>query len=266
MSFSDLAFGQYYPGGSLLHRLDPRTKALAALAYAVALFLTVSPFGLGLLAAALIAGLAAARVPPGWVWRSLKPLMLLVLFAFTLQLFVRSGYDSWQVGPLAIYRESARAGGILAVRLLLLALSGSLLVFTTPPVLLADGVSRLLSPLARLRLPVYDLALMMTIALRFVPQLLMELDRIAKAQAARGADPRRGGPLRRFRSLMPVLVPLLVTGFRQADELALAMESRCWRGGRTRTVRRRLRFGSIDAVFSTGFIMLLVAVAIVSGR
>lgn len=262
MSFSGLTFGQYYPGGSLLHRLDPRTKVLAALLYAIVLFLTVSPAGLGLLAAALVAGLAAARVPSGWVWRSVKPLFFLVLLAFALQLFVRSGSAYWQAGPLTIYQESAWAGGILVARLLLLALSGSLLVFTTPPVLLADGVSRLLAPLAWLRLPVYDLALMMTIALRFVPQLLMELDRIAKAQAARGADPRRGGPLRRFRNLMPVLVPLLVTSFRQADELALAMESRCWRGGRARTVRRRLRFGLIDAAFAAAIIMVMIVVII----
>lgn len=264
MSVSGTAFGQYFPGASLVHRLDPRVKALAALAYAIILFLTETPAGLGLLAAALIAGLAAARIPPAWVWRSVRPLLLLVALVFALQLLVTSGGAAWQVGPLTIYQEGVRVGGVLAARLPLLALSGSLLVLTTPPVLLADGISSLLSPLARLRLPVYDLALMVSIALRFIPQLLQESDRIIKAQAARGAVPGRGGPLRRFRSLMPVLVPLLVLSFRHADDLALAMEARCWRGGHRRTVRRRLHFGRADAAFAAGFILLMAVVITVS--
>lgn len=260
MSLTDLAIGQYFPGESLVHRLDPRTKLVAALAYAVVLFLTGSAAGLALLAAALAAAFAVTRVPPGLIWRSVRPLLFLLLLAFALQLLVRRGGEYWQAGPLVIYRDSVEAGGVMAARLLLLLLSGSLLSFTTPPVLFADGVSRLLAPLAWLRLPVYDLALMMTIALRFIPQLLMDLDRVIKAQAARGADLRRGGPFRRARGLLPVLVPLMVMSFRQADELALAMESRCWRGGRARTVRRRLRFGWIDAVFTAVFILILVVV------
>ena len=240
--------GQYFPGDSVMHRADPRTKIIAACAYVVALFL-VSGFGaLALMGAGLLAGIAVAGIPPTWLWRAVRPVLLLISITFLFQLFLAGGEEFWRLGPLPLYREGAVNGAFLAARLVLLVLSGSILTFTTPPVLLTDAMGRLMAPLAKIRVPAYELALMMTIALRFIPTLVMEVDRIIKAQKARGAVATGGGPVARARGILPVLIPLFVLSFRHADELAVAMESRCWRGGRGRTVRRKLRFGFNDLV------------------
>ncbi|RJQ42660.1 MAG: energy-coupling factor transporter transmembrane protein EcfT [Gaiellales bacterium] len=257
MKLAGAVIGQYFPGASVVHLLDPRMKILAAFAYAVALFLVGGYPGLILMAAALAAAVAVARIPARWLLRAIKPIVFLAGFTFIFQLFLRGGEVLASIGPLDVYEEGVRHGAFLAARLVLLVLSSAVLTFTTAPVLLTDGFSRLLSPLGKLRLPAYELSLMMSIALRFIPTLLMELDRIIKAQKARGAEPGRGGLVRRARSVLPVMVPLFVLSFRHADELALAMESRCYRGGRGRTVRRRLKLRARDAVF-----MVIVAVTI----
>lgn len=261
MQFADLVIGQYYPGRSFLHAVDPRVKIIAAILYVAALFVVTGFTGLALMAAALLVGLIVARIPPLWLLRGLRPVLLLVAVTFILQLFLQGGGEPLgRLGPVTVYSEGARDGAFLAARLALLVLSGSLLAFTTPPVLFADAFGSMLAPLARLRLPVQELVLMMTIALRFIPTLLTDLNRIIKAQMARGAEIGRGGPLKRARNMFPVLIPLFVMSFRHADELAMAMESRCWRGGRGRTVRRRLKFGWRDATFTLAFILLLLIV------
>jgi energy-coupling factor transport system permease protein len=257
--------GLYYPGDSLLHRVDPRSKIVASLVFVLALFAINSFGGLALMAAGLMTGISIARIPPAWLYRGLKPVLLLVAVTFLFQVLLRGGGEPIQLGPVTLYGEGLREGAFLASRLLLLVLSSTVLTFTTPPVMLTDGLSRLMAPLSRLRFPSYELALMMTIALRFIPTLIQEFDRIIKAQTARGADIRRGGPVRRARNLVPVLLPLFVMSFRHADDLALAMESRCYRGGRGRTSRRRLRFGLVDAAFAL-FMILLLAGGIWLGR
>lgn len=259
MKLGSAVIGQYFPGSSPIHELDPRAKIIAAFAYAVALFFIDDYAGLGLMAAVLLLAILVAAIPPVWLYRAIKPILFLAAFTFLFQLFLRGG-DNWaSIGPLNLYADGARRGAFLAARLVLLVLSSAVLTFTTAPVLLTDGLSRMISPLNRLRLPAYELSLMMSIALRFIPTLLMELDRIIKAQKARGAQPGRGGLSRRARSMMPILIPLFVLSFRHADELALAMESRCYRGGRGRTVRRKLKLGGHDAVFL--FIVVATAVA-----
>ncbi|MHB9112061.1 MAG: energy-coupling factor transporter transmembrane component T family protein [Thermoleophilia bacterium] len=258
MQVSNMISAQFYPGTSPLHSVDPRAKIVAAFAYVIVLFLLDSFSALVVMAVGLTAGIALAGLPPAWLWRSARPILFLIVFTAFFQVFLGGGTVIWQLGPLQIYREGIINTGFLAARLLLLVLSGSILTFTTPPVLLTDAMGRLMSPLAKLKLPVYELALMMTIALRFIPTLVMEVDRIIKAQKARGAL-SGGGPVARARSIMPVLVPLFVMSFRHADELAAAMESRCWRGGRGRTVRRKLAMGGGDAVFGLAVLAVLAA-------
>jgi energy-coupling factor transport system permease protein len=261
MKLGNAVIGQYFPGDSLIHELDPRTKIIAAFAYAIALFLVDSFTGLVVMALALVVAITIAAIPLDWLQRAVKPILFLAAFTILFQLFFRGG-EAWVTfGPLTLYEDGARHGAFLAARLVLLVLSSAILTFTTAPVLLTDGLSRMISPLNRLRIPAYELSLMMSIALRFIPTLLMELDRIIKAQKARGAQPGRGSLMKRARSMMPILVPLFVLSFRHADELALAMESRCYRGGRGRTVRRKLKLDRQDAVFMiiTG---LVIAVAV----
>lgn len=264
MQLSDMMIGQYFPGSSLLHRADPRLKIVALMMFAVALFFIDGFAGLLVMAAGLLLALALARVPPRWLLRSVRPVLALALITFAFQLFLHGGPLLGHIGPLALYRDGARQGGFLALRLLLLVLSGVTLSLTTPPVLLTDAFGRLMAPLARVGFPAYELALMMTIALRFIPALLAEADRIILAQAARGAG-LGGGLTGRVRALLPVLIPLFILSFSNADELAQAMESRCYRGGRGRTQRRRLALGRVDALFAL-LALLLVGAGIVIGR
>lgn len=265
MRLSTIVIGQFYPGNSLLHLADPRTKIVTAFLYMVVLFIVSGFTALLLLAAGVTAGIIVARIPPFWLYRAIKPVLILVVVTFLFQLLFYGGDVWWSIGPLNLYREGVLQGGFLALRLVLLIMSSSLLTFTTPPVRLTDGLGRLMAPLSRLRFPAHELAMMMTIALRFIPTLLMDADRVIKAQMARGAVSGRGGPIRRAKDTLPVLIPLFVMSFRHADELALAMESRCYRGGRGRTQRRKLRLGWRDVVLSI-LVLALLAVALLIGR
>jgi len=265
MQISNLGVGQFYPGDSFFHRVDPRSKIVTACAYVIVLFL-VDGFGaLALMAAGLAAGIAMAGIPLAWLWRSVKAVLVLIAFTYFFQLFLTGGEVLWQLGPVPVYREGVIHGSFLAARLILLVLSGSILTFTTPPVLLTDALGRLMSPLEKIGIPAYDLALMMTIALRFIPTLVMDVDRIIKAQKARGAVTAGRGLVARARGIMPVLIPLFVVSFRHADALAVAMESRCWRGGRGRTARRRLAFSERDAWLGLAVSALLLS-SILVGR
>src|SRR5690606_35234498 len=245
----DILIGQYYPAPSPVHRLDPRTKIVVTFLYVVLLFFIHNFVGFAAAAAFTGTAVVAGRVPWRLVLRSLRPILILILFTLVLHALVTGGPDARTVarwGPAAVTYEGLYQGALLGLRLALLILTSSLLTLTTSPVELTDGLERLLLPAGRLGLPAHEFAMMMTIALRFIPTLLEEAEKIMKAQMARGADFQRGGPIQRARALMPILVPLFVSAFRRADDLALAMEARCYRGGEGRTRYRVLRFKRAD--------------------
>ena len=241
--------GQFYPVGSPLHELDARAKILATGILAVGLFLVDSVAGLLLIAAAVVCLVAASRVPPGTFLGFLRPVALIVALTLLFQVFFsREGATLLEWGFLQVHEGGLFRGLFLALRILLLVSTAALLTATTAPVELADGIEDLLSPLERLRFPAHELAMMITIALRFIPTLQEEAQKITRAQAARGADFAEGGPIKRARAMLPVLVPLTIGAFRRADELAEAMESRGYRGGEGRTRYRELRFRARDAL------------------
>lgn len=238
---------QYYAGDSLLHRLDPRAKFVAVSALAVALFVRDSFAALAVYAAVAILACVLSGVPFAWFWRAFRPLLWLVGLTFVAQVVFAPGEPFFSFGFVHLSRRGLELAAFLSLRLVVLVLFGSVLTLTTPSIALTDGLAWLGRPLRRLRVPTDELALMVTIALRFIPTLLVELDTIMRAQRARGADFRRGGLRERTRSLVPVLVPLFVLSFRRADELALAMEARCYRPGAVRTRLHPLRAGRADA-------------------
>jgi energy-coupling factor transport system permease protein len=254
------SLGQFYPVSSPVHALDPRAKIIATAVFVVGLFLIDSTAGLLFVATALVALVALSRIPAGIFLRLLRPVLFIVALTVLFQVFFsREGATLFEWGFLEVHSGGLRMGLFLALRILLLVSSAGLLTATTASVALADGIEDLLSPLKRVLFPAHEVAMMMTIALRFIPTLGEEAEKIQRAQAARGADFSEGGPLRRARSFLPVLVPLTVGAFRRADELADAMESRGYRGGEGRTRYRELRFrvGDALAVALTLFILLV---------
>ena len=265
MQLPAAVIGQHYPGDSVLHLADPRAKVVVSLLFAGALFACRNFPGLAILAAGLMLGFAVAGVPARLLARGIVPVLFIMAVAVAAQAFLYGGEQIVALGPLAVYREGLLNGALIASRLLLLVLSGLLLTYTSATVALADAFSRLLSPLAALRLPVAEVALMMTIAVRFIPVLITDFNRVVKAQSARGGAIGRGHPLGRARNLFPVLIPLLVISFRHADNLALAMEARRWRGTALRTQRRRLKFGRRDTAFCL-VAVLFIAVGVIAGN
>jgi energy-coupling factor transport system permease protein len=264
--FRGLVLGQYVPGDSIVHRLDPRTKILATLGLLGVIFAIHGFGGLAVLTAALAVVTLLGRVPPGYVLRGVRPLFWLLAFAFVLQVFFGEpgGHPVVHWGPVVVTRENLVQAAFYGWRLLLLVFSTTLMTLTTSPVEFTDGLERLLRPFQRIGVPAHDLAMMMTIALRFIPTLLEEAEKIMKAQMARGAEFTRGSLAHRIRALIPLLVPLFVSAFRRADALALAMEARCYRGGEHRTRMRELRLGARDylafvLVAAAGVLILLPA-------
>jgi energy-coupling factor transport system permease protein len=245
-----------------VHALDPRAKLLATAVFVVGLFLIDSTVGLLSVAAALAALVGVSRIPAGTFLRLLRPVLFIVALTVLFQVFFsREGATLFEWGLLQVHSGGLRLGFFLALRILLLVSSAGLLTATTAPVALADGIEDLLSPLKEVRFPVHEVAMMMTIALRFIPTLGEEAEKITRAQAARGADFSGGGLLRRARSFVPVLVPLTVGAFRRADELADAMESRGYKGGEGRTRYRELRFRVSDTLaLAVTLLVLLVGV------
>lgn len=254
------SFGQFYPVESLLHTLDPRAKISAVALLVVGLFLVDSIVGFLAVAGALAALVAVGRIPLLTFLRLLRPVLFIVALTALFQiLFSREGTTLFEWGILEVHTGGVVTGLTLAMRILLLVSAANLLTATTAPVALADGIEDLLSPLKRIGFPSHEVAMMMTIALRFIPTLYEEARKIMKAQAARGADYEDGGMIRRARAMVPVLVPLTVGAFRRADELAEAMESRGYRGGEGRSRYRELRFRPRDAA------ALVVVVLILAG-
>lgn len=250
---------QYLPGSSPLHRLDPRVKIALSVALAIALFTRHTYLALAIYAGVLALGLVLSGLAPGVVWRALRPALWLIAITFVVQLLFASGIPLAEWGPFHVTAHGIQLAVFLSVRLLLLVLAGLLLTMTTAPVPLTDGLAWLLRPLSHLKVPTEEIALTVTIALRFIPTLVAELQAITVAQRARGASFDGGGPLRRARSLVPVLVPLFVISFKRADELAVAMEARCYEPGVRRTRLHPPHAGRLDAVAA-----LLVVAAIVA--
>lgn len=254
-----LTIGQYYPGNSLLHRLDPRTKIIAILIMSVAIFLPTRWPAYLIITAVTLGAVLLSQVPIKFILRGLKPILILMLITTVFNAFLTPGEAVWSIGSCDITREGLYLSAVATVRLVLLVITASLLTLTTSPILLTDGLEELLRPLSRIGVPAHELALMMTIALRFIPTLADEADRIMRAQAARGADFQSGNVLNRARGLVPVMVPLFVASFRRADELATAMEARGYRGGKGRTKMRQLAFSAYDYVVLVLLTLLLAA-------
>ncbi len=261
--FEGLIVGQYVPVDSLLHRRSAAGKIVASGAFVAACLAARDPLSFSLCALFLLAAVRLAGLTPLFLLRGLRALLLLFALTFALHLFLTEGREIWRWGWLAVTEEGLYGGSRMLARLVLLVAGTTLLTLTTAPVDLADGLERVLSPLARLRFPVQEFALMLTIALRFVPILVEEADKIGAAQRARGASFSGGGLAERARRFLPILVPLFVISFRRADELALAMESRCYRGGEGRTRYAEERFGPADA-FAVALAALFAASLVIA--
>lgn len=246
----DITIGQHFPGNSLVHRFDPRLKLVLTILYIVLLFAASNPLGLALSLVFLAVMYAVAKIPFRLILKSLKPIFPIIVFTAVLNLFFVSGEGDpvFKLGFLTVYAEGIRYAVLMAVRVMALIAGTSLLTYTTSPIVLTDAIEQLLKPLGRLRFPVHELAMMMSIALRFIPTLIEETDKIMNAQKARGAQLDNGKMTERIKALVPVLVPLFISAFRRADELAMAMECRCYRGGDGRTRLKVLRCEKQDYI------------------
>jgi energy-coupling factor transport system permease protein len=256
MMNGNITLGQYFPGDSIIHRLDARMKLLLVIAVIVLIFLADTLIGNLVVVAFLVIVILLSRVNVKYVLRGLKPLWFIILFTFVLNIFFYSGgteIASWWI--FRITQEGLGNAIRLATRLILLITATTMLTLTTSPIALTDGLERLMTPLKLIRFPVHELAMMMTIAMRFIPTLLEETDKIMKAQTARGAEFDSGNVLKRATGMVPLLVPLFVSAFRRADELAFAMESRCYHGGEGRTRMKVMHLHYRD----------IVAAAVVAG-
>ena len=262
---TNLTMGQYYPVDSRVHRLDPRIKLILTIAFIVMVFLVKTFAGYGLLLVFLYAVTRLSRVPFRMLLRGLKPLRLILILTFLLNLFFTQGKTLWvSFWIIRITREAFLQAVFYSLRLAFLVAGTSLLTLTTSPVSLADAIEVLLTPLKKIHFPAHELAMMMTIALRFIPTLLEETDKIMKAQMARGADFESGNLISRAKAMIPLLVPLFVSAFRRAGDLAMAMESRCYHGGEGRTRLRVLKISKSD-IAACGIVALVLALVILEG-
>ncbi len=246
----DVSFGQYYPVSSFVHRVDPRLKIIFLIAYIVAIFLATNFYGLAVCAFTLLLAIVFSRVPIRKVLRAVRGVLVLILFTAVLNIFFYRGesepYFRWKI--FAVYREGLVFTAFLVCRLVLLVTFSSMLTYTTTPVALCDGLESLLTPLKWIRFPVHALALIMSLALRMIPILSDELDRIKSAQMARGSDFGSGNIVKRVKAMIPVLIPLFISAFRRADELGEAMEARCYMGNKKRTKYKKLHFTWRDLI------------------
>ncbi len=258
------SIGQYVPGKSILHNSDPRTKLVLTLLYMVVVMLLDSFIGYGVAFVFLTIAVIASRVPVKMVFQSLKPLIFIISFTILLNVFFQKGetllLDVWVI---KIYLEGILFGIKMALRILILVSGASLLTFTTSSIALTDGLERLMMPLRFIGFPAHDIAMMMSIALRFIPTFTEETDRIMKAQSSRGADFDTGGMMKKVKSFIPVIIPLIISAFRRAEDLAIAMEARCYRGGKGRTRYRQLKFSWRDLVISVYVVTFAVVVIVV---
>ncbi len=260
----DITMGQFFPGKSVLHRLDPRTKLIMLIVYIVALFVAKSWASYAVMLAFLTYCIAVSKIPLKTIVRGMKPLVMILVFTGVLNLFFTVGetvlVHFWVI---TITLEGLVRAVFMTARILMLVTGSLLLTYTTSPISLTDGLESLLSPLKKLHVPVHELSMMMCIALRFIPTLIEETDKIMSAQKARGADFESGKLIQRVKALIPILVPLFVSAFRRADELATAMECRCYHGGEGRTKMKLLRYARNDfAAFGVGILLLAAVIAL----
>ncbi len=256
----DITLGQYYPADSVLHRLDPRVKLFGTLVYVISLFLFQSFAGYIVATVFLVSMIALSHVPVRFMFRGLKAILVLLIFTAVLNVFMTPGRVLVSFWKITITIEGLRFAAFMILRLIYLITGSSIMTLTTTPSSLTDGLEKGLRWMKILKVPVHEIAMMMSIALTFIPVLLEETDKIMKAQQARGADFESGNIIRRIRALVPILVPLFVSAFRRANDLALAMESRCYRGGEGRTKLNPLKYAKRDAV---AYLVLLVYLAVI---
>ncbi len=261
--FKGLTIGQYLPGESFLHRLDPRVKIMMVMIFIITLFIVDTFVGYGFLGLLVVVLIIGNHLPIKLILRGLRPVFFIISITFVLHSLMTSGGDVlFRIGPVTVETDGVLTGAFMATRLVLLVMTTSLLTLTTSPIQLTDAIEHLLSPFKRVGVPAHELAMMMTIALRFIPTLMEETDKIMKAQKARGADFESGSLLSRAKNLIPLLVPLFISAFRRADELALAMESRCYRGGEGRTRLKQLVTTVKDYVALAIMVGITVAITV----
>lgn len=259
----DITIGQYYPAQSQVHRLDPRVKIVCTLAFLVSLFLQNSILGYVVAFVFLAMVIRLSKVPVKFIVRGLKPIVILLLFTVLMNLFLtRNGNILFHYGILTITEGGLRTCVFMTVRLIFLVMGSSIMTFTTTPNSLTDGIEKLLHPLNRIHVPVHEIAMMMSIALRFIPILLEETDKIMKAQIARGADFENGNLIQKVKNMVPLLVPLFISAFRRANDLAMAMEARCYHGGDNRTQMKPLKYKKRDHI---AYLILFAYLAVAIG-
>ena len=254
----DITLGQYFPGDTLAHKLDPRTKLLVTVLYVVALFTAKSYIAYGVLILTLIVAVRISRVGAKALFKGLKPVLFIIAFTALLNLFYTPGTELCHFWIFRITIEGVRAAITMMLRITLLIMGTFLLTYTTSPIRLTDGLESLLGPLKKIKVPVHELAMMMSIALRFIPILMEELDKIMKAQLARGADFESGNFLHRLKNMLPILLPLFASAMRRANELAYAMDARCYHGGEGRTKMKPLRYGYRDMIGYISIVCYLI--------
>ena len=261
----DITLGQYYRADSVLHRLDPRVKLVATFMFIISLFIVKNFVGYILAALFLVIGIALSKVPPKFIFRGMKTIFFLLLITMIFNLFLTPGKELVSFWKITITYEGIKMAVMMAIRLIFLITGSSLMTLTTTPNNLTDGLERLLRPLKVVRVPVHEISMMMSIALRFIPILMEETDKIMKAQMARGADFESGSIINRAKSLVPLLVPLFISAFRRANDLAMAMEARCYRGGDGRTKMKPLIYQKRDRIAYLVIVIYLVLI-VVLGR
>ncbi len=260
----DITIGQYYPAQSPIHRLDPRVKIVCTLIFLISLFVQNSVHGYALAFVFLACMIHVSKVPAKFIGKGLKPIVILLLFTVAMNLFLtRGGAVLFHWGIITITETGLRTSVFMAVRLVLLVAGSSLMTFTTTPNGLTDGLEKLLHPLNRIHVPVHEISMMMSIALRFIPILLEETDKIMKAQIARGADFESGNIIQRAKAMIPILVPLFVSAFRRANDLAMAMEARCYHGGEGRTKMKPLKYHYQDRLAYAITLGYLIAIVVI---
>lgn len=260
----DITLGQYYPGSSVVHKLDPRIKILSTILFVCAVFLVKNFVGYAFVILAVLGVISMSKIKLSLVLKGVKPLAFIIIFTSILNLFLTSGEIIWKLGFLKITKEGLYLAVSMSLRLILLVMGTSVLTFTTSPIALTDGIEKLLSPFSKVGLPAHEIAMMMSIALRFIPTLVEETDKIMKAQMSRGADFESGNILSRAKAMVPILVPLFIGSFRRADELATAMECRCYHGGEGRTRLKELKIKKRDIVALFTVIVFVTAIIVLN--
>ena len=260
--FKNLTIGQHYPVESPVHDLDPRLKIIITFIFIISLFLIEKFSGYLIVIAFLAVAITLSKVPIKFVIRGLRPILMIITITFIINLLMTPGRVIFSLGFIKVTEEGLKQAGFMAIRLTLLIMGTSLLTLTTSPIILTDGIESLLKPFKRFGLPAHELAMMMTIALRFIPTLMEETEKIMKAQKSRGADFESGNIMSRAKNLVPLLVPLFISAFRRADELAMAMEARCYRGGENRTRMRQMKIQQVDYAAAFVFIVYFAAIII----